>query len=521
MAVAPHALAAHSAQRILAEGGTALEASVAMAAVLAVVYPHMSGIGGDGYWLIHQPDGSVIAVDGLGRSPEALDLAWYSQRGLTSIPYRGVAAMNTIAGTISGWQQLLSLAPQRLPLRRILADALQYAREGFEVSVSQSDATRMHLEALSQQPGFAECFLDDANQPPEPGEVLRQPALVNTLERLAEAGLGDFYRGEIAQRIAADLAALDSPIRINDLQAQYAGITTPQTLKIRVGTLYNSPPPTQGAASLGILGLFDRRFTDRIACDSPDYIHLLVEATKRIFDMRDRLIRDPRDMSDADRTFLLNTSRLDELANQIDMEQAMPWTRGGDPADTAWFGACDNEGRVVSGIQSLYHEFGSGVVLPGTGICWQNRCSAFSLNPTSPRVLKPARQPFHTLNPALAHLSDGRVLAYGSMGGDGQPQTQAAIFTRIAYYGQTLKQAIAAPRWLLGRAWGEDSSTLKLEAGFDPRIIDALRSRGHEIEVVEDRNAMMGHAGAVVLGSDGNVEGASDPRGDGGAVYIQ
>lgn len=515
MAVAPHALAAQSGERILAEGGTALEASVAMAVVLAVVYPHMSGIGGDGVWLIHQPDGSVIAVDGIGRSPKALDLNWYEQRGLTSIPYRGVAAMNTVAGTVSGWQQLLSLAPQRLPLRRILADAIQYAREGFEVTASQADATRMHREALSRQPGFAECFLDAAGQSQQPGEVLRQPALADTLERLAEVGLDDFYRAEIAQSIAADLEAFGSPITINDLRSQYAELVAPLTLKIRVGTLYNSPPPTQGAASLGILGLFDRRFADQITCDSPDHVHLLVEATKRIFEIRDRLIRDPGDMSDADKASLLNPAQLDELASQIDMQRAMPWTRSGEPADTTWFGACDDEGRVVSGIQSLYHEFGSGVVLPGTGICWQNRCSAFSLSPSSPRVLKPGRKPFHTLNPSLAHLNDGRVLAYGAMGGDGQPQTQAAIFTRIAYYSQPVQRAIAAPRWLLGRAWGAESSTLKLESGFGPGTIEALRSRGHEIEVVEDRHSMMGHAGAVAIGAEGNVEGAGDPRGDG------
>jgi gamma-glutamyltranspeptidase/glutathione hydrolase len=189
-------------------------------------------------------------------------------------------------------------------------------------------------------------------------------------------------------------------------------------------------------------------------------------------------------------------------------------------------GAIDAAGRAVSFIQSLYWEFGSGVVTGETGIVWQNRGSSFSLaqgagNPLAPfarNALAPRRKPFHTLNPALAALADGRVMVYGTMGGDGQPQTQAAVFTRTVQFGHDPQAAIAAPRWLLGRTWGDASTTLKLESRIDPAVIAALRAAGHVVEVVEPYSQLMGHAGAVARHPNGLIEGASDPRSDGRAA---
>jgi len=175
----------------------------------------------------------------------------------------------------------------------------------------------------------------------------------------------------------------------------------------------------------------------------------------------------------------------------------------------------DGEGRAVSAIQSLYHEYGSGVVLEDTGVLWQNRGISFSLEAGSPRELKPGRKPFHTLNPAMAELDDGRLLVYGSMGGDGQPQTQAAIFTRCACFGIAPQEAITRPRWLLGRTWGDNSNTLKLESRFNPAVIQGLRDLGHEVEVVGPYEEMMGHAGAILRSNDGVLEGGADPRSDG------
>ncbi len=215
---------------------------------------------------------------------------------------------------------------------------------------------------------------------------------------------------------------------------------------------------------------------------------------------------------------LLDSDHLATLASQITDGEAAAWGNGRGPGDTVWMGVMDSSGLAVSFIQSIYHEFGSGVVLPGTGITWQNRGAAFSLDPDHLLALAPGKQPFHTLNPAAARLKDGRTLVYGAMGGDGQPQTQAAIFTRHVIQGLPLQQAVSAPRWLLGRTWGQSSDSLKLEGRFDDETVLMLRLWGHEVELLPDFSESVGHAGAIVRHSNGMFEGASDPRSNGSAA---
>ncbi|MGE5105072.1 MAG: gamma-glutamyltransferase, partial [Betaproteobacteria bacterium] len=214
----------------------------------------------------------------------------------------------------------------------------------------------------------------------------------------------------------------------------------------------------------------------------------------------------------------LSQETISGLAPAVERAHAAPWGAGRGPADTIWMGAIDGEGRAVSFIQSLYHEYGSGVVLAESGINWQNRGCSFSLDERALNCLKPGRKPFHTLNPALALLSDGRTMVYGNMGGDGQPQTQSAVFTRCAVFGMNPQAAISAPRWLLGRTWGETSDTLKLEARFDPAVVEDLRSRGHAVEVVGAYDEVVGHAGAILRDASGVLRGGSDPRSDGGVA---
>jgi gamma-glutamyltranspeptidase/glutathione hydrolase len=249
-----------------------------------------------------------------------------------------------------------------------------------------------------------------------------------------------------------------------------------------------------------------------------DHLHGLIEATKRAFRIRDRHVGDPAYMSIPAQDFLDDEALLDRLAEDIDRARALPWPEPSQAGDTVWFGAIDGDGRAVSAIQSLYFEFGSGLVLPETGITWQNRGSSFRLTEDGWNALKPRRKPFHTLNPALADLNDGRRMAYGTMGGEGQPQTQAAVFTRYGLYGMDLQDAITAPRWLLGRTWGEDSTSLKLEDRFDAGLVEQLRAAGHAVELVEPFTSTMGHAGALVRHADGALEGATDPRSDGAAL---
>ena len=285
--------------------------------------------------------------------------------------------------------------------------------------------------------------------------------------------------------------------------------------------LYNCGPPTQGLASLLILGIFAQLKVAR--ADSFAHVHGLIESTKRAFTIRDREIGHPRDGNgdgdgDAALRRYLTAPELERHAAAIDPQRAAEWQSGAGEGDTTWFGAIDGAGRAVSAIQSLYFEFGSGVALPQSGFVWQNRGCAFRLSGAGPNVLAPGRKPFHTLNPALARFRDGRTMVYGAMGGDGQPQTQAAVFTRYAFYGQDLQEAISAPRWLLGRTWGESRSALRVESRFSRALCDELAAAGHAVERVAAFDQVMGHAGAAVHSPTQGFYGASDPRSDGAAV---
>jgi oxamate amidohydrolase len=266
--------------------------------------------------------------------------------------------------------------------------------------------------------------------------------------------------------------------------------------------------------SLLILGMLDRCKLNLNAVDGVEHVHAIVEATKLAFDLRDRHICDPIDMSIPAES-LLAADALDGLAAQIDARTARAWKKLSQPGDTVWMGAVDAMGLAVSFIQSIYHEFGSGVVVGDTGIVWQNRGASFRLEHDHILALRPGRKPFHTLNPAAARLHDGRTLVYGTMGGDGQPQTQAAVFSRYATFGQHAQQAVSGPRWLLGRTWGKPSDTLKVERRFAPELITGLRARGHDIELLEDFDESVGHAGLIARHVDGVLEAGADPRSDG------
>lgn len=512
MQVAPHHLAAQAGRDVLREGGNAVEAMVAAAAAIAVVYPHMNAIGGDGFWLIHEPGKPPVAIDACGFAAGLADRAFYA--GQDTIPPRGPTAALTVAGTIGGWSKALEVAApwgQALPLSRLLADAIRHAQDGVAVTTSQSQLTRQKLGGLKDAPGFADTYLVNG-EPPPVGHVLKQPALGRTLATLAERGLDDFYRGELAQRMGAELERLGSPLRATDLAAYHAQVVQPLAVRLNDCTVYNLPPPTQGLSALMILGLFERLGVTE--GEGFAHLHGLVESTKRAFRVRDRVVTDPRRLP-ADPSSFLTPEALDALAHQIDPHKALRWPDGAAPGDTIWMGAIDRAGRSVSFIQSVYWEFGSGVVLQDTGVCWQNRGTSFSLD-MALNSLEPGRKPFHTLNPSLALFDDGRVMPYGTMGGEGQPQTQAAVFTRYARFGQTLQQAVTAPRWLLGRTWGEVSTSLKLENRFDTALVAALQAAGHQVEVLDEAfSDTMGHAGALVRHPGGLIEGAADPRSDG------
>ena len=513
--VAPHTLASQAGLDVLREGGNAIEATIAVAATLAVVYPHMTGIGGDGFWLLRAPGQGVSSIDACGATGAGVTRALYGE--LENIPWRGPLAANTVAGTVSGWGAAYEYSRSRwggrLPFARLLESAIHYARVGFPVTHSQEENTRAKLPDLVNLPGFAQAFLD-RGQVPAYGQRHRFPVLATTLEQLARAGADDFYRGELASQIGADLAAIGSPVTGADLARHQAQFKPPLHLRLSDATLYNMAPPTQGLASLMILGIYDRIRKTGWNPDNVEGIHALVEATKQAFLLRDKYVGDPVCMS-VNAADMLSENTLDTLAALVPLLHASPWPAPVSDGDTTWIGVVDDAGRAVSMIQSIYFEFGSGVVLPGSGIWWQNRGCSFDLRPGRLRSLEPGRKPFHTLNPAMAALGDGRLLVYGTMGGEGQPQTQAAVFSRYVWGGHNVRSAVAAPRWLLGRTWAEQSTTLKLESRYSPTIIQGLRKLGHPVEVVADFDERMGHAGALVLHPGGWIEGGEDPRSDG------
>lgn len=518
MVTSSHHLAAEAGLRVLREGGNAIEAMIAAAATISVVYPHMNGLGGDGFWLIstpgRRPPRAITAVGAAGR---AVDEAYYRERGLEAIPTRGPLAANTVAGTISGWQAALAISAEwggHMTAGRLLEDAIWHAEQGFPVTGGQHRLTVEKRDELQHVPGWAKLFLANGAAP-DPGDTFKQPALARTLTRLAQVGFDDFYRGTLAHTIAADLERAGSPVTAGDLAAHRAAETAPLMVKLKSGSVYNVRPPSQGLASLVILGLFDRLGVEE--ADGFEHVHGLVEATKLAIRIRNANVTDPAYMG-ADPADFVNDANLDARVRSISMKKALAWPDPAVPGDTVWLGAVDGEGRAVSFIHSIYWEFGSGVVLEESGIQWQNRGSSFTLGEDQQNYIRPGRLPFHTNNPALALLNDGRVMVYGAMGGDGQPQSQAAVYSRYAMFGQELQAAITAPRWVLGRTWGAPKVGLRIEDRFDPNVIKALRKAGHAVDLQPPLTDLMGHAGAIVLHPSGLIEGANDPRSDGAAV---
>ncbi|MEQ8390345.1 MAG: gamma-glutamyltransferase [Thalassospira sp.] len=517
MVTAPHHLAAQAGRDVLREGGNAVEAMIAAAATIAVVYPHMNAIGGDGFWLVSEPGKDPVAIRACGGAAGLATPDFYREQGKAAIPSRGPLAALTVAGAIGGWIKASEIATGlggKLPMTRLMADAVHHAKTGVPVTKSQVELTTSKMAELKDVPGYVDTYA--ANGIPTIGDVLKQPALGATLEHLGKVGLDDFYRGDIARSNANGLSGVGSPIGLSDLESYDAKIMTPLSVRLSTGTVFNMVPPTQGVASLMILGLFDRLGVT--AGDGFDHIHGLIEATKRAFIKRDAYVGDPERMKINPMSLLVD-QMLDAESAKIDMKSALPWPHIAKPGDTIWMGVVDANGVAVSYIQSIFWEFGSGVVVPETGVLWQNRGASFTLH-DGPNQLGPGRLPFHTLNPALAKLKDGSTLTYGTMGGEGQPQTQSAIFTRNVLFGQDLQEAITAPRWLLGKTWGDETTTLKLESRFDAGLIDKLEKAGHAVELVGPYEDMMGHAGGIRLHPNGVMEGATDPRADGAVAAL-
>lgn len=513
---APHRAAARAGKAVLAEGGNALEAMLAMAAAIAVVYPHMNSIGGDGFWLIREPAGRLRYIEACGYAGAKATLDFYRQGGHEFIPRRGPLAALTVPGAVGGWRVARDLARAlggRLPASSLLHDAIGLARDGYPQSQSEARLPHREAAALYAAPGFADLLMVDGKTP-QAGVLRRNEKLAATLQHLADAGFEDFYRGDIGREIAVDMERIGAPVVRADLERYAAVMREPLRLALAGRTLANAPPPTQGLASLILLGVFERLGVAR--AESFEHIHGLVEAAKRAIAIRDRVCVD-FDCVRGDPAAFLTPQALDREAVAIDMKRAALWPLPAGDGDTIWMGAIDADGLAVSYIQSVFWDYGSGCVLPNTGILLQNRGISFSLDPTSANALAPGKRPFHTLNPPMCAFADGRVLSYGAMGGDAQPQFQAQVLTRFMFSGN-IAAALDAPRFRYDKSWGAARTTLKLESRFDPSLVSKLEAAGHEIELFNVPYAdAFGHAGGLLRHANGRIEAAHDPRSDGGA----
>jgi gamma-glutamyltranspeptidase/glutathione hydrolase len=520
MVCTPHRLASEAGRAALRDGGNALDAAVAAAATIAVVYPHMNGIGGDSFWLVYDATHQRLrGLNAAGRSAAAVDPERYRAAFGTSIAPRGGPAALTVPGTVAGWwsAHVHSRASLGSPLGwpGLLEHAIAYAREGFDVSEGQRRVT------AQAAPLFSDGVADEIRRSFWPvfhrdrlaSGRFTQPDLARTLTEIADGGADTFYRGDLAKRIAAGAAALGSPLRAIDFAEHRAEWVEPLRLPYRGGEAACLPPPTQGFAALAILGLLDGFDVGRL--DDTDHVHLVVEATKLAFEDRDRYLADP-DVVAVPVDECLDATRLALRRGRISMTRAMPVDGPRIDGDTIAIVTADADGNAVCVIQSLYHEFGAAVVAGDTGVLLQNRGCFFSLDPSHPNRLAPRKRTAHTLIPSM-YLVGGRPrFVYGTMGGEGQPQTQAALVTRLVDRGLGPQAAVEAPRWLLGRTWGETTRALRLEARFPAEVVTALRTRGHDVRTVEPWSDLMGHAQVIEIGE--SLRGGSDPRADGAAL---
>jgi oxamate amidohydrolase len=531
MVATSHVLASEAGSAALRRGGSAVDAAIAANAVLCVAYPHMAGLGGDGFWLVHEPGGGgVRALNASGPAAARATREYYREKGhREEIPSRGALAALTIPGAVDGWREAHERYG-RLEWAELFSDAIRYARHG--VAVTRSLANWMHADipVFARHPSSAGVFLDDGRARRE-GERLVQGDLADSFERLARAGArAGFYEGETAERICAGLGPEGSPLTPDDFARFRAEWVEPISSSYRDYTAYAFPPNTQGFAALQLLNLIEGFDVARWGDGTADYYHHMAEAVKLVFADRDAWLTDPR-FVDIPLERLLSREYAAERRALIDPHRAMdmeavepgiPFTgseRRSPGGDTCYFCAIDEDGLAVSVIQSIYHDFGSAEIGGGTGIILQNRGSFFSLDDAHPNRLEPGKRTFHTLIPAMLFEGDEPYLVYGTMGGEGQPQTQAALVTRLVDFGYDVQQAIEAPRWLMGRTWGTESRDLSLEGRIADETVRELELRGQPVKMLARWDDNMGHAQAIRIDRrHGFLEGGADPRGEGAAI---
>jgi gamma-glutamyltranspeptidase/glutathione hydrolase len=509
MVASSQPLATSAGVRVLMDGGNAIDAAIATAAVLGVVEPMSIGIGGDAFCLFYSgKDKSLKALDASGRSPAAANLDIYRKKDLTAMPQRGIHSV-TIPGAVHGWETLLKEHGTK-SLRDVLAPAIHYAEDGFPVAELTADSWRESQNSLLADKGGSLNYLI-AGRAPRSGEIFRNPRMAATLRRIAADGAAYFYNGEIARQIVRCSERLGGLFSLEDFANQESDWVEPLRAGYRGYEICEMPPATQGFVALEMLKLledFDLTNLGRGAAA----LHVMIEAKKLAFMDRDAQLAD-RDYMRVSLGTLMDAKRLGELRGRIKPERAAscyaPVTAG---TDTEYVAAADADGNLVSFIQSNFMGFGSGVVEPETGIILQNRGHLFSLDPSHPNCIGPGKRCAHTLMPGLI-LHNGRpYAAVGLKGGHVQPQVQVQIISNLIDHGMSPQAAIAAPRFN-----HVDGVKLSLESEFPADVKHELSRRGHQL--AEGTPESFGGAHMILMHADsGAFVGGSDPRKGGCAL---
>ena len=516
MVTSPHALASSAGADALRAGGSAVDAAIAAAGVLGVVYPHMCGIGGDAFWLVYDAKRRKVEyLEGGGRAASSAQLKWFSENGHSEIPFRGIVpATLTTPGAVASWCEAHARYG-KLSLSRNLESAIGYARDGYPVTARLARWIEQTAGELAQDPGIASLFLPA----PRAGARLRNPALAKTLEAIASRGRAGFYEGALGKFSEANGGFFTAA----DLAAQPATWGEPISGTYRGVTIFETPAPTQGFTVLEMLNLVEPFELRKMSFLSADSAHLMVQAKQIAYHDRDRLLADPRFVSVPVST-LIAKKYANERRALMDPARALPWDKvpsyGSLKGDTVYVAAMDAQGNAASLIFSLYGVFGSCVADPATGVVLQNRSAYFSLDPAHPNRLEPGKVPLHTLIASLAFRQEKLWAVLGCMGADGQPQIHLQTYVAMIDHGLDIQAALDSPRWLSGRfALGEARDTLHIEGRTPKATIDELERRGHPVDRWGDWNELAGHAHGITVDPDtGVLAGGADPRSDGAAV---
>ena len=513
----PHAAATSAGATVLAAGGTAADAAIAVGSTLSVVYAHMTGIGGDLFALYHDAKaGAVVAYAGAGAAAGLATLDFYARAGHTAIPQRGGASALTVPGTVDAWFALHERFGT-MEMSRLLAPAASHARDGVPLARSVARALFEERDLLDADEGARATYGSSRSG----GALLVQPALARTIENIASRGRAWFYEGEGASAIDAYCARVGSPLRSRDLAAHRGEWVSPIGAAFLGYESLTTAPPSQGLALLIAQSVYESYAGGSREDDvSASFVHACVESTRVAYADRDEFVCDPLYRpAPVDR--LLAPQRIGDEAARIDPYAArvIPGAHAADLGGTTYFGCVDSHGNAVSVIQSIYQHFGSCVVVPELGVALHDRGCWFTLDEDGPRSLAPGRRPFHTLIANML-LRDGKPeVVYGSMGGDAQPQTGLSLSIRIGERGMKPQAAIERPRWRWSGSATPTEPDLIVERRVGAACIEGLRARGHRVLVTDDWDEAMGHAGAIVIDRErGIILAGTDPRSDGLAL---